>query len=111
MPAPRKPLVIKRSSFLKSSKKTAKLPNNIKNKPTPTTKTFLSEMRKKTGKNNEPTIEIATKDKYTPITEEEETQRAIEESLKEAEMLEIAQKDTLSVPTDLKEKEILNSTA
>lgn len=56
----RKPLVIKRSTFLKAGKKDAKLPNNIKNKPTPGTKNFLTEMRKKTGK-VEPTIEVVTK--------------------------------------------------
>jgi hypothetical protein len=51
-PIERKPMVIKRSTFLKAGKKDAKLPHNIKNKPTPTTKGFLNEMRKKTGKNS-----------------------------------------------------------
>lgn len=62
MPQTKKPLVIKRS-FLKASKKEVKLPNNIKNKPLPETKSFLKDMRKKTGKNNDITIEIETGNK------------------------------------------------
>lgn len=73
-----KPLVIKRSTFLKAGGKTSKLPNNIKNRPTPATKGFLTSMRKKTGKNNEPTIEMVTREKYAPLTEEQLTQQAIE---------------------------------
>ena len=62
LPEPKKHMVIKRN-FLKSSKKDTKLPNNIRNKPLPETKSFLSDMRKRTGKNKEIVIEIESGNK------------------------------------------------
>lgn len=70
-----------KKTFLR--KRTNMLPNNIKNKPLPETRSFLKDMRKKTGKKKDITIEIESGNQMMTgeALEEELIQAAIKESL------------------------------